>query len=385
MKFLGIRDLMHKDGSTDNPKESILHVGPVAPPVGGMTVSLNNLATSSLRDKYDLGVLDITGYRARNKRANPLQGLLHQLYLVFKLIGVLVIKNPRIVHIQMASFFYFYRRSVDIAKLFGKKVIFHLRGASFVDFYNNSPGFGKWIMRSVLGLSDRVITLSDYWKDFLSSITAPEKICVVPNGVKLSEFRLEKNRRAEMGLPESTAVVFFVGPIGKRKGAFDVLDAIPKVAGKVKDVVFVFCGPGEFPEELEAFKGKITEAGLSPYIRYAGDITGHDLRDHYLSSDIFILPSYAENLPNSLLEAMAAGLPVVVSDVGAIPEVVKDGLNGFIIRPGNIDSIAEKVVILVQDSELRKAMGSRNIQLVKEKYDMPIIADRIDMAYQGLL
>jgi len=368
-------------------KTGVLLIGPVAPPVGGMTVSLDNLATSSLKEKYDVGVLDITGYRARNKHANPLQGFLHQFYLIFKLIGIFVTKNPSIVHVQMASFFYFYRRSVDIAisKLFGKKVILHLRGASFIDFYKNSPGFGKWIIRSALGLSDKVITLSDYWKHFLSSVTAPEKISVVPNGVKLSDFHLEKNRRAEIGLPESAVVVFFVGPIGKRKGAFDILDAIPKVTGKIKDVVFVFCGTGEFQGELEAFKGKITTAGLSPYIRYAGNISGQDLRDHYLSSDIFVLPSYAENLPNSLLEAMAAGLPVVVSDVGAIPEVVKDGSSGFIIKPGNIDSITEKVITLAQDGNLRKTMGSRNIELIKEKYDMPIIADKIGRIYEELL
>lgn len=375
---------MKKDKSN---KSCILMIGPVAPPLGGMTVSLYNLKTSSLKDAYDINVLDITGFRTRNRCAYFLQGFLYQFFLIFKLISVIIIKNPRIVHVHMASFFYFYRRSVDIAisKLFGKKVILHLRGASFVDFYNKSSSFGKFLIRLVLGLSDRIITLSDYWKDFLSSIAEPGKISVVPNGVKLSEFCLEKHRRAEMGLSDNTVVVFFVGPIGKRKGTFDVLDAIPKVIGKTKDITFVFCGTEEFPGELEVFKGRIKELSIDPYFRYAGNIFGQDLRDYYLSCDIFVLPSFAENLPNSVLEAMAAGLPVVVSDVGAIPEVVKDGVNGFIIKAGDIDAIAERIIRLAQNRDLRKSMGIRNIELIKEKYDMPIIAGKISRIYKELL
>jgi glycosyltransferase involved in cell wall biosynthesis len=82
---------------------------------------------------------------------------------------------------------------------------------------------------------------------------------------------------------------------------------------------------------------------------------------------------------------MAAGLPLVVSNVGAIPEFVKDGMNGFVIEPGDVNALAEKIILLAKDPELRKQMGQRNLELVRKNYDMPIIAEKIHELYEGLL
>jgi len=372
-------------GSENKP--NILIIGPVAPPVGGMTVSLNNLITSALKEKYNIFVLDITGYRSRNKTANIFLGIRYQAYLIFKLICILIKKKPCIVHVQMASFFNFYRRSIDIiiCKLFGKKVILHLRGANFVEFFNKSSLLGKCFIKFILNISDKVISLSKFWHDFLVGIMNPETIATVPNGVICSDFKLVNNKKEELGFPDSHIFVLFMGPIGKRKGAFDILDAISIVTYKIKDVSFIFSGFGEFKGELEQFSDLAKQKNLTAYVKYVGDIFGQEKYDYYLSSDVFVLPSYAENLPNSLVEAMAAGLPVVVSDVGAIPEIVEDGVNGFIIKPGNINAIADRIIKLANDSNLRKSMGQRNLKLAKEKYDMPIIAEKIDKVYQELL
>jgi glycosyltransferase involved in cell wall biosynthesis len=124
---------------------------------------------------------------------------------------------------------------------------------------------------------------------------------------------------------------------------------------------------------------------IAKYIKHVKVISGQEKYDYYMSSDIFVLPSYAENMPNVLLEAMAAGLPVVVSNVGANPEIVEDGVNGFIIKPGDINAIADRIVKLAEDSNLRKSMGQINLKLAKEKYDMSIVAEKIDKLYQGLL
>ena len=160
---------------------------------------------------------------------------------------------------------------------------------------------------------------------------------------------------------------------------------VPELTEKVGTISFLFCGTGEFKGEIEIFKEMVKEDRFCKYVKYFESISGQQLRDIYLISDIFVLPSYAENLPNSMLEAMAAGLPVIVSDVGAIPEVVKDGVNGFIIKAGDIASLTEKILILTESSDLRKSMGAHNVQLIKEKYDMPVVADKIDAVYRELL
>lgn len=368
-------------------KSRVLMIGPVAPPLGGMTISLNNLITSGLKDKYDISVLDITGYRARNKRGNILGGIAYQLYLMLKLVAILIVKRPRIVHAHMASFFYFFRRGADvvICKLFGKKVVFHLRGGKFIEFYNKSSFLGKSAIRSILRISDKVIVLSEYWKDFVSGIADKKKIMVVPNGVRCADFHLDKDKKIELGFTKDHILVLSMGPIGKRKGTFDVLASIKPVTARFNNISFIFCGTGEFEGEILQFLGLVRDMGFGPYAKYVENIVGQEKNDYYLSSDIFILPSYAENLPNSVLEAMAAGLPVIVSDVGAIPELVKDGVNGLIIKPGDVKAIADRIIMLAKDRDLRKRMGDINRELMRQKYDMPIIAGMIDRVYQELL
>jgi len=373
--------------SIKKDKIGVLLIGPVAPPVGGMSVSLNNLMTSDLKDKYDLCLLDVTGYRARNKKATLLMGACYQIYLMVKLAYILVMKNPRIVHVQMANFFYFYSRSIDIivCKLFGRKVIFHLRGGKFREFYGKSSLLGKKYIKFMLKISDRIIALSDSWRGFLATIAKKEKIIVVPNGVRCEEFGLANNKKKELGFHEDHIFAVYISPIAQSKGAFDIIEAIPKVTEKIKNITFIFCGPEEFTGELEKFKRKVSERALDKFVIYAGMVYGQEKVDYYMSSDIFLLPSYAENLPNALLEAMAAGLAVVVSDAGAIPEIVKDGVNGFLIKAGDVDAIAQNIIKLAGDAESRKYMGKKNRELALEKYDMRIIAERIDEVYQCLL
>lgn len=365
----------------------VLMIGPVAPPAGGMATSMNNLMTSALKDKYDFCVLDTTGYLERYGRPNIFMIAYYQFSALFRLAFILIKRRPRIVHVHMATGFYFYRRAADIAisKLFGKKVIIHVRGYRFPDFCAKSSVAGKWAIRSTLGMSDKIIILSDHWKGLLGPLAGAGKLIAVPNGVKLAEFRRQKDKKEELGILKDKKTILFMGPIGRRKGAFDLLDAVPAVAGKTGDVVFIFCGSGERRGEIEKFKRLAEAKNLSSYIKYAGDVSGQDKYDHYLSSDIFVLPSYGENLPNSVLEAMAAGLPVVASDAGVIPELIQDGVNGFIIKAGDTEAIADRVIRLAQDSDLRMSMGKRNVELVKERYDMPIIAAKIDRIYRECL
>ncbi|MCM8760897.1 MAG: glycosyltransferase family 4 protein [Candidatus Omnitrophica bacterium] len=368
-------------------KRKVLLIGPVAPPVGGMTISMENIVTSKLRESYTFYVLDVTGCKTRDKKASILKRMFHQIRLFWRLFYILMRKNPALIHVQMSSFQYFYRRGIDIvvSRLFRKKIILHLRGGSFVEFYEEAPYIAKWAIRVVLGMSNRIIALSSYWKEVLVTMSEPAKISVIPNGVKVSELRLKENIRPRLGLSATDIVILHVGPIGRRKGSFDLVFAIPLILEKINKARFIFCGIGEFEGEIDELLSLIKEKGLSDVFWYAEKLSGQDKYNYYLSSDIFVLPSYHENMPNSLLEAMAAGLPAVVSDVGAIPEIAKDGINGFLVKPGDIISLSEKIITLSSDAVLRKSMGKRNLEEAKEKYDMPIISDKIDKVYKELL
>jgi len=367
-------------------KHKILMIGPMPPPEGGMATSLTNILSSDLKGEYEISVLDITGCRTR-RSGSVFRGIIYQFRLISMLLRIILVERPAIVHVHMASFMYFYRRSVDIliCKLFGKKVVFHLHGGKFVDFYEKGSLSAKIFKRVVLGVSDRVIALSAKWHGFLSTLTSPEKIVVVPNGVICSD--LSRVERAEKQAQErnSRISVLFAGAIGKRKGVFEILAAAARVIENFREITFLFAGPEEFGGEMSRFREMVDSLGLAGHVKYLGVVTGRDKTDLYLSADIFILPSYAENLPNSVLEAMAAGLPLVVSDVGALPEVVESGVNGFIVRAGDVNAIAERTLRLAGDRELRRSMGRYNLALAEKEYDMSVVAAKISDIYSGLL
>ncbi|MDD5173492.1 MAG: glycosyltransferase family 4 protein [Candidatus Omnitrophica bacterium] len=367
-------------------KKIILFIGPLPPPEGGMATSLKNILNSDLKEKYELLALDITGKRTRYK-GGIFAGFFYQMTLIFRLVSILLKKRPGIVHIQMTCFLYFYRRALDIiiCKLFGVKVIFHLRGGYFIKFYDESPFLCRAFIRMILKISDRAVALSEVWRDFLSTIMDLKKIVIIPNGVRRSDFHLMKNRKEELGFSNDRILIIFMGTIGPKKGAFDILRGIPEMIGETRDIAFVFCGPEECDGELERFKNLVREGGLEPYVKYAGVVMAQEKLDYYLSSDIFILPSYVENMPNSLLEAMAAGLPVIVSKVGANPEIVIDKENGFLVAPGDINAITKRIIELSKDKHMRESMGKKNLEIVRDKYDMPIVSGKIDRLYRELL
>ena len=123
---------------------------------------------------------------------------------------------------------------------------------------------------------------------------------------------------------------------------------------------------------------------LCHYIRLLGPIAGQEKINTFLNSDIFVLPTYAENMPNTLLEAMAAGLPVITTPVGAIPELIEDRENGFLINQGDYKSLANKIENLRISKKSRLRMGKKNIKIIRNKYDFGIVANKLDHIYKYL-
>jgi glycosyltransferase involved in cell wall biosynthesis len=113
-----------------------------------------------------------------------------------------------------------------------------------------------------------------------------------------------------------------------------------------------------------------------------GIVTGEQKNKLVLEADIFALPSYNEGLPIALLEAMAAGMAIITTPVGGIPEVITDGDNGFLVAPGNISDLAEKLTILVNNQELRQKMGWRNRKIAEQGLDVKPYAARLVSLYE---
>lgn len=366
--------------NTSKPK--ILIVGSYPPPYGGIAVLVKEILNSRLKDKYALihcrtGSRDVT-VASKEICIRSIIRLIHDhLFLIY----LLVKHSPRVVNLYSPAFLGFWSKSIlaIVSKLFRKKTVIHIHSAKFDSWYNNASQIKKWLIRFLLNRVDIIVVEGGIWKTFFKQIVPESKLVIIPNCVHLSNFKKTKKSKRE-----NKITVLFPGSLCERKGVFDILKAIPLVIKEEKNIKFIFGGCSSNEEEIKILE-IIKSQHLENYTAFIGEYTDKNKAEIYGSADIFILPSYAEGLPISMLDAMASGLPIISTRVAAIPEVIDDRVNGFLIEPGDYKALAERILILTKDRNLRKKMGKNNIEKIRKNYDFSSMVKNFDELQQKLL
>lgn len=362
--------------------DKVLIVGPLPPPMGGIATYVDDLLKSNLNKEYTILHLNTT-------RSLIIKKSLIKNFTLFyinsiKLVYLLLLYKPKIVHIHTSSYLAFWEKSffLIISKLFAKKTILHIHGGGFKDFYQTRGVNVRALIRFLLNLSDIVIVLSNTWKEFFVQIVEPDKVNVIYNAVNSNFYNINKTTNQ---LNSSSVQILFAGYLSKDKGIYDILDSVPLLIKKHKNVKFVFAGAEDTPGELEIIKKRIIKNNIGNYVSFLGVLPKRGLISLYENSDIFILPSYIEGMPMTILEAMASGLPVISTPVGGISEVIIDGINGFLITPGDYVDLANKITMLVENNELCKTMSVNNRKKIKKDYSWDITSMKISSIYSLLL
>ncbi len=207
-----------------------------------------------------------------------------------------------------------------------------------------------------------------------------EKVHVQNNGIDLERFGVAPGTREEvraaLGIPESAVVIGTVGRISAEKGHVHLLNTTAELINRHPQTFFLIVGDGELRQQLEK------EWGGSRVI-----FTGYrsDLPQLYSCMDIFALPSLTEGLPLVLLEAMAAGLPVVASRVGSVPDLVVDGDSGLLVEPADDTALHRSLLHLLNDPETRKTMGANARGRVMAGYSAATMAAGYQALYSAAL
>ncbi len=213
----------------------------------------------------------------------------------------------------------------------------------------------KWRMnRRALDAAGAVVTFSRWAADsVVRDYHVPDnKVRVVRPGVDLSRFRTANDRRAN-----ARPRVLFVGGDFSRKGGEDLLEAMELLGDEVElDIV-----TGVRPHSIPAATSTRVDLGL--------DHASDELFELYRQADIFVLPALGECYGQVIAEAMASGLPVVATNIGAIPEIVEDGVSGVLVPPHSPSALADALQMLVQQPERRRSMGDRGLQLAHRDHD----------------
>jgi len=281
-------------------------------------------------------------------------------------------RNIRIVHIHTASYISFWRSSVFllVGRCFGCKTIIHIHGGSFKEFYQQHPKSVK----KILAKCDSVIALTESWKEFFAKEVGLTNITIVNNIVE-PPVLMEKR-------PDDGAIhALFLGQICKEKGIYDLLQAISTHQDTLRGKFRLHIGG---IGETERLVEEIDKLHLEEIVGFEGWINGQRKEELLNLCQVFLLPSYVEGLPISILEAMAYGEVVVASRVGGIPEIINEQL-GQLIDPGNVDELGKTLTQLVtMDSGTLKEKGQRARQAVETNLPENIEKELISI-YESLL
>jgi glycosyltransferase involved in cell wall biosynthesis len=364
-------------------KPKIIFLGPLPPPLMGPSIATEVILTSRLKEKFKLIHLDTSDHRDldtlnRVDFTNVFLALKHY----YMLLWLIVTRWPAMVYIPISQTTLGYLRDtwfIVISKIFRRRVVCHLRGGNFKNWYDAAGPFTRWFVRRIHSLVDGQIVLGKTLRYLFDGIVSQEKIYVVPNGRDFDEIYNEKHHKSRFN-------VLFLSTFDKTKGVLDVVNAIPEVSELHPDVEFIIAGNWHKKDVTEELKKYVKNNQTHPITIVA---PAHGKRKYELlnNADIFVFPTYypPEGHPWVIIEAMAAGLPIISTDQGAITESVIDGKNGFIVEKQNPGQIAKKIKLLIKNSELRNNMGKASRHIYEMKFTEKHMVDNLKFCFNTVL
>lgn len=288
-------------------------------------------------------------------------------------------RHVKIVHIHGSSRGSFYRKYVFFLLsryVFRKKVVYHMHGGKFHVFYREASSFIQQRVRHFINTTDCLIVLSDLWEDYYTENFHPRMVRIIPNIVRAtSPPSLNKKTGGPIRF-------LFLGKIGENKGVYDILEVLRTHQSDLQDkYILALGGDGE----IEKLQQMITDYQLDKSVKFLGFITGKQKKQQLKEADVYLLPSYHEGLPISILEAMSYGLPVISTKVGGIPEVVSPNENGFLIEPGDHTAIFETMKFFIDNPSTVPQYGARSYDMVAHRYFPTPVMRSLAALYHTLL
>lgn len=230
------------------------------------------------------------------------------------------------------------------------------------------------VLKVLLGGADKLLCQGPVWQTFATNVCgySIDNSPIIRNWTATPEYVALGVERFSAHRETKRITVLFVGWLEKSKGVFELLDACLGLFRRYEFEV-VFVGDGNARGELERLAGD----QLHDKVRVCGWLPSEELRVQLSRGDIFTLPSYAEGLPNAMIEAMAAGLPVVVTSVGSVPDVVTHMANGLLVRPRDENDLASALELLLANAELREQLGRAGHDYAKAAFGLESAADKL--------
>ncbi|MBR4357167.1 MAG: glycosyltransferase family 4 protein [Butyrivibrio sp.] len=350
----------------DKEKIKVLMIGPDRSVHGGISGLVNGYYHVGLDKKVDLRYIGTMKEGSKLKKL-MVAGLSYVRFCM-------CVGKYDIVHVNVASDNSFWRKALFIkcAKRRNKKIVIHQHGGNIDEYYESLDEKRKEQVRNIFGMADVLLVLTNGLNDFFGTIVDRRKILILPNGVVTQGVGVDKDKK-------DYTKILFLGRICRNKGISELLEAMDEIHAKNPEAMLYLGGiyeDNEYRSEVEK---------RASYVSSLGWITGKAKDDWLDKCGIFVLPSYFEGFPLSVIEGMLHGCAVVSTDVGGVPEAIEDGESGILIKPKDVEGLKNAIERIICDKNFAKKISNGGIKTAKEKYSLEKNTEKLIEIYRKVL
>lgn len=264
----------------------------------------------------------------------------------------------------------------------------HGNPLSIKRFSGKSVGWGDLLGRKLqlVGMrrADAITAVSKFQAGELARDLSlrQETIRVIPNPISpaLLQQALEQPE-----VQSSKPVILYTGRIEFNKGSLELLGSVDQVVSQFPEVEYLLAGGRHNSIDDRALESALGRNGTRHHVRLLGHVPWQQLANYYRRASVFAMPSYYETFGISVIEAMAFGLPVVATNVGGLPEVVEDGVTGILVPPGNAEALADALIRLLRDPDLRARMGRAGRERVRAEFTVDRVVTQMLAVYESVI
>jgi glycosyltransferase involved in cell wall biosynthesis len=356
----------------------VLLLGPHLSAVSGVSTHLNLLMDSTLGENFEVVHFQV-GSEGRGEGA--IGRFMRLVLSPFFLAATIVFRHVSVVHINTSLNRRAYWRDLAylaVAKMLGARVVYQVHGGELPQRFFAKSRMLTAFLRWTLGVPDLVLVLAQCELEAYRDFVPDQQVVVLPNGIDCRPYGAIPTVQGE---PNQLLRVVYIGRIAREKGLYETLQGLRLAHELGVDARLVIAGAGAEEARLRRYAQAL---GIAPRVCFVGPVFGADKVKLLAGADVMILPSYSEGLPYALLEAMAGGVPVIATPVGAIPDVVSDGIHGFLVPPRDGKSIAESLAVMAGDRERLAWMSRACRRRIRAAFSIDRLAQELALHYAQL-
>jgi glycosyltransferase involved in cell wall biosynthesis len=358
-------------------RTSVVLLGPALGAVSGVSTHLNQLLSSALADEFSLHHFQVGREgRVESGIARAFRFLLSPIAFA----SYLSRTGPGIVHLNTSINQRAFWRDLGylfVARAMRRRTVYQVHGGDLPEEYAGGNPALRALMRWVLGLPQAIVLLAQSEAIAYRKFVPAARVEIIPNAIDVLP-----SERAVSRVPSNAPLrIVYVGRLIRAKGIFEILQAVREVRSRGIAVEVTIAGDGP---DVAALKASASQLGVDQNVRFVGSVFGEDKSRLWTEADVFAFPTFHEGLPYALLESMAFGVVPITTAVGAIPDVMGDGLHGLLVPAKDPQALAAAICRLDGDRVALQRMSRSCQQRIREHYTLAHMAREFQALYETL-